>query len=361
MTKMSWKDSVLCKLLEIEYPIIQAPMAGASTPEMAAAAANAGALGSLGCAMYTQEELHYQTRKTQTQTNRSINLNFFVHTPPKHDLEKAQNAKRRLSNWYDGLEAGDIPDAIEKHYPFNLEICEAVISLSPKVASFHFGLPDHEIVAKLKSNNIVILSSATSVKEAIWLEKNGADAIIAQGHEAGGHSGWFLPRGTAEVAGSMALIPRIVDAVNVPVIASGGIMDGRGIAAALMLGATGVQIGTAFLVTPESSVSDAHKKSLLSASGDDTMLSKAFSGRNARTIVNTYANEMAKVADWPDFPIMNTLTGPIRKASAEQNKTDAIALWSGQAVGLINQTTTKDLIEKLIKETENSLNKLTLG
>ena len=253
-------------------------MVGASTPEMAAAAANAGALGSLVCAMYTTDQLHTHTRKTQSLTNKPINLNFFAHTPPGYDTEKADKAKQRLAGWYNDLNAGKIPEAIEKHYPFNSDTCDVVIELSPKVVSFHFGLPDQQIIEKLKSNNILILSSATSEAEAIWLEQNGADAIISQGYEAGGHSGWFLSRGAAEIAGSMALIPRIVDAVNLPVIAAGGIADGRAISASMMLGASGVQIGTAFLATPECAISETHKKSILSANGDDTMFSKAFSG-----------------------------------------------------------------------------------
>ena len=347
-----WKDRRLCDLLEIDHPIIQAPMAGASTPEMAIAAANAGAMGSLGCAMQTAEAVQADMLRVRSGTNRAVNLNFFVHKAPRTNPERAVAAQNRLAHWYDQLDAGDIPAAVETHYPFDSEMCDAVARLAPKAVSFHFGLPDSAMIKTLKAEGIVILSSATSVAEARYLEENGADAIIAQGYEAGGHSGWFLPRRAAEVAGTMALVPRIVDAVSVPVIAAGGIADGRGIAAALMLGAAGVQIGTAFLASPESSASDTHKHSLLAASGDDTMMSKAFSGRHARTLVNKYASEMNKVDDWPDFPVMNTLTGPIRKASAKADSGDAIALWSGQAVGLIRATTTADVISQLVAQTE---------
>ena len=352
---MNWTDRRLCDLFDIDHPIIQAPMAGATTPEMAAAAANAGVLGSLGCAMYGAEKLSEVTHATQGLTNRAINLNFFVHEDPAEDAGKAAKATQRLKDWYDRFDAGDIPEARPTHFPFDADVCQAVLQLSPKVASFHFGLPDPALVANLKDQGIVILSSATTAAEAKWLEQRGVDAVIAQGYEAGGHSGWFLPRGPANTAGTMALVPRIVDAVSVPVIAAGGISDGRGIAAALMLGAAGVQIGTAFLATPECMASNAHKQALLSASGDDTMYSKAFSGRAARSLVNDYSTEMDNVADWPDFPLMNTLTGPIRGASAKQGKPDAIALWSGQAVGLMREETTVQVIERLVAETATVL------
>ncbi len=345
-----WKDRRLCDLLDIDHPIIQAPMAGASTPEMAIAVANAGGMGSLGCAMQTVDQVTHDMHQIRQRTNRAINLNFFVHTPPRINPERAVAAQDRLENWYETLNAGDIPAAVATHYPFNSAMCDAVVRLAPKVVSFHFGLPESSMITTLKTAGIVILSSATSVAEARYLEENGADAIIAQSYEAGGHSGWFLPRGAAEVAGTMALVPRIVDAVNVPVIAAGGIADGRGIAAALMLGAAGVQIGTAFMATPECMASQTHKNALLAASGDDTMMSKAFSGRHARTLVNKYATEMAPVDDWPDFPVMNALTGPIRKASAQADSPDAIALWSGQAVGLIRAASTTEVFEQLLAQ-----------
>lgn len=346
-----WQDKRLCDLLGIEHPIIQAPMAGATTPEMAAAAANAGALGSLGCAMFGPERIRQEAKQTKTLTNRSINLNFFVHASPEMDEDKASVARMNLAPWYDKMAAGDVPDAIEGHFPFNDATCDAVLEVSPKVISFHFGLPDPALVERLRQAGVVVLSSATSVAEAIWLADRGVDAVIAQGYEAGGHSGWFLPRGASNVAGTMALVPRMADAVDVPVIAAGGISDGRGIAAALMLGAAGVQIGTAFLTTPESMVAPVHKAQLLGASGDDTMLSKAFSGRSARTVVNDYASAMDEVRDWPDFPLVNAMTGPLRKTSAENGKPDAVALWSGQAVGLNREATTAETVGRLVEET----------
>lgn len=350
-----WRDSRLLDLLNIEHPIIQAPMAGAATPEMAAAAANAGALGSLGSALMSVDRFRDEVRAARGLTDRPLNANFFVHEPPREDAARADAARGRLTEWYERLDAGPMPDVRATHFPFDAAMCEAVLDLAPKVVSFHFGLPDACLVEALKGAGMVILSTATSVDEARWLEARGADAVIAQGVEAGGHSGWFLPRGPAQVAGTLALVPRVVDAVRVPVIAAGGIADGRGIAAALMLGAAGVQMGTAFLVTPESAVSATHKQALLAASGDDTMVSTAFSGRAARTIVNAYAEAMRAVDDWPDFPLMNTLTGPLRRASAAAGRPDAVSLWSGQAAGLIRQADTAELIGQLVAETREVL------
>ena len=330
-------------------------MAAASTPAMAAAAGNAGALGSLGCAFSSADQLGGDARAVRSASNRSLNLNFFVHVRPRVDDAKIHRARGRLAPWYDRLDLRAAPEPAETHLPFDAAICDAVIVAAPKVASFHFGLPDAALIGRLKDAGIVVVSSATSVAEARWLEAHGADAVIAQGHEAGGHSGWFLERDGADVAGTLALVPRIVDAVRVPVIAAGGIGDGRGIAAALMLGAAGVQIGTAFLATPESRISAAHKAAVLSASGDDTVLSTAFSGRRARTIVNDFALDMAGFDDWPDFPLMNAATAPLRAASAAAGLPDAVALWSGQAVGLVRAGTTSQVVARLVDETVAAL------
>jgi nitronate monooxygenase len=347
-----WPDMRLCTLLDIEHPIIQAPMAGASTPEMASVVANAGGLGSLGCATMTPEVVLASVSKARNLSNRALNLNFFCHKAPVNDVARAVSAQDRLQPWFDDMGIEHMPDAIEGHFPFDAEMCQIVINASPKVVSFHFGLPDATLVACIKDAGIKVLSSATSVAEARWLQAHGADAIIAQGYEAGGHNGWFLARDGGQVAGIMALVPRIVDAVDCPVIAAGGIADGRGIAAAFALGAAGVQIGTAFLATPESSVSNIHKQTIVTATGDDTQFSRAFSGRAARTVVNKYSREMEDVTDWPDFPIMNTLTGPLRAASAKSGNKDAVALWSGQGVGLVHESTTKHVFDTLIEQAQ---------
>lgn len=348
---MSWNNNRLCELLGTKHPIIQAPMAGATSPQMVVAACNAGGLGSLGSAEYTSDKLIAEFDYIRAHTNAPFNANFFTHAEPKDEAQKSAKARERLKPWYDQYNLGRVPDAKPISRSFHKEICDTICDLKPDIVSFHFGLPDAKLVDQIKSCSIKILCSATSVKEAIWLEQNGVDAIIAQGFEAGGHSGWFMDRNGADLTGIMALVPRIVDAVSVPVIAAGGIMDGRGIVAALVLGASGVQMGTAFISSPESLLSDVHKKAASQASGDDTVHSTAFSGRKARSIVNKYATEFADITDWPDFPIGNTLSKPLRKASSDRGLPDAMSLWAGQAVGLNQSKSTAEIIEDVVRET----------
>lgn len=345
-----WPDTRLCDLLGIRHPIIQAPMAGASTPDMAIAASRAGALGSLGCAMMTPGAIIDAGRAVRAGTNGSVNLNFFCHKAPEDDPLRSARAVEFLQPWYDRLGAGPVLPPRETHVPFGADECDAVLATGANVASFHFGLPDPALVDRLKAEGVVILSTATTAAEARWLEQRGVDAVIAQGFEAGGHQGSFLAREGADPTGTIALVPRLVDAVSVPVIAAGGITDGRGIAAAFMLGAAGVQVGTAFLATPECASPAVHKRAVLEASGDETMLSRGFSGAPARTIVNDYARAAANIDDWPDFPLMNAATGPIRKASANAGLGDAVSLWSGQGAGLVRAETTAQVVDRLAAE-----------
>lgn len=352
---MAWHDTPLARLLNIDYPIIQAPMAGATTPAMAAAAANAGAMGSLGCAMLSAQTMTAELRAAQALTNRSLNVNFFVHARPMPDATLNRAVAERMAPWHDRLGAGDPVVPADTIPAFDAAMCDAIIACGPRGASFHFGLPEATLVDRLKAAGILILSTATSAAEARWLEAHGADAIIAQGAEAGGHNGWFLPREGADLAGTMALVPRVVDAVSLPVIAAGGIADGRGVAAALMLGAAGVQVGTAFLATPECASPEVHKQAVVAATGDDTMATRAYSGRLARGIVNDFSREMAAYRDWPDFPMMNAATGPLRAASIKAGLPDAVALWSGQGAGLVRAETTSQVVARLVAETGAAL------
>jgi len=353
-----WKDRRLTNLLDIEHPIIQAPMAGASTPEMAAAAANAGCLGSLGCAMMSAGVYTKTYNATRAMTNGALNMNFFCHNEPEINQDKIAAATERLKPYYDELGMEEMPEAKPTHFPFGGDVADAVIASVPNIVSFHFGLPDLAYVEALKQKGVKILSTATTVKEAQDLETKGVDAIIAQGWEAGGHHGFYLEENTAGI-GTMALVPQLVDAVSVPVIAAGGIADGRGIAAAMALGAAGVQIGTAFMTCGESSVPDAHQASLMASDGSNTALTKAFSGRPARGIQNRYLKDLLPVEqELPDFPLMNTLTGPLRKKSAENNAPDFIAQWSGQAVGLNRKTTVSELINDLVEETKLAIKRI---
>lgn len=355
---MNLNNNRLLDLLNVKYPIIQAPMAGASTPAMAAAAANSGCLGSLGCAMMNADTYKETYNQTRALTNGALNMNFFCHAEPELDAAKIDKAQVQLQSYYEKLGLGNMPNAVPTHFPFGGEVAEAVIETAPNIVSFHFGLPDLKYVKALKEKGSIILCSATTVNEAKDLEAKGVDCIIAQGWEAGGHHGFYLKDKTAGI-GTMALVPQLVDAVTVPVIAAGGIADGRGIAAALALGASGVQIGTAFLTCEESSVPEVHQNSLMASDGSNTSLTKVFSGRPARGIENQYMNDLAGVEDeLPDFPLMNTLTGPLRKKSALEQSPDFVAQWSGQAVGLNRKSTTKDLIDRLISETETVIKKL---
>lgn len=353
-----WSDRRLCDLLGIEHPIIQAPMAGSDTPALAAAVANAGGLGSIGCAMMSPERFRAVHAETAAATNRALNMNFSTHASPGYDEQKSARARALLAPFFMEMNLGEVPEVTETNLPFGEAVFEAVLEARPRIVSFHFGLPEQRFVTALKAAGSVILCSATTPNEARDLEARGVDAIIAQGWEAGGHHGYYLTDKGAEI-GTMALVPRIVDAVRVPVIAAGGIADGRGIAAALALGAAGVQIGTAFLTCTEAGIPAPHRAALMAADGSDTRPTTAFSGRPARGVVNRYMTAMAAhEGDLPDFPLMNTVTGPLRKASAEAGSPDFIALWSGQAVGLNRQGTAAELVEALVAETRAVLGRI---
>jgi nitronate monooxygenase len=356
-----WPDTRLTELLGIEHPIIQAPMASAATTAMAAAAANAGCLGSLGCAFMTPESYRAALDQVRGATNRRINVNFFCHRPPFFDDQKAAAAQARLMPFFLELGLGEMPEVAPINFPFGEEMFEAVRATRPGVVSFHFGLPEQRFVDALKGDGALILCSATTPAEARDLEARGVDAIIAQGWEAGGHQGHYLSERPAGI-GTLALVPQVVDAVRVPVVAAGGIADGRGIAAALALGAAGVQIGTAFLTTAETGVAPAHVEALMAADGAQTAMTRAFSGRPARGLVNRYVRELAAHEDsLPDFPLMNTLTAPLRKAGGESGNPDFLALWSGQAVGLNRRGSVAELVERLVAEAQAAMRRLSAG
>jgi nitronate monooxygenase len=353
-----WPDRRLCDLLGIEHPIIQAPMAGSDSPALATAVANAGGMGSIGCAMMTPERIRAVHAETRAATNRAINLNFFAHRPPGEDEQKAARARALLAPYFMELDLGEVPEVVETNLPFGEAVFEALMDARPRVASFHFGLPDQNYVEALQEVGTLILCTATTPSEARALEARGVDAIIAQGWEAGGHHGFFLGPTGAQM-GTMALVPQVVDAVGVPVIAAGGIADGRGIAAALALGAAGVQIGTAFLTTAESAAPAPHRAALMASDGSDTRPTRVFSGRPARGVVNRFMTALeAHENDLPDFPLMNTVTGPLRKAGAAAGSPDFVSLWSGQAVGLNREGTAAELMAALVEETRAAMARL---
>ena len=351
-----WPKTPLTDLLGIEVPIIQAPMAGVSTPALAAAVSNAGGLGSLGLAFHTPEAFRDAMAETRQATNRPVNANFFVHDPPHRDPAREERFMKLLDPYYEELGIAERPALAAPMEPFGEAMLEAVLEAGLAVVSFHYGLPKPAHLAAVKRSGAVVLSSATTVSEAKILAEQGADAIVAQGFEAGGHRGTFAVAHEAAQVGTMALVPQIVDAVDVPVIAAGGIADGRGIAAALTLGAGAAQMGTAFISCPESAARDAYRAALRDLSDDGTRLSPAVSGRPARWMLNRYVAEMAKHPDSiPDYPLPSSQTGPLTAASIERGAGDYANMLAGQAAALNRELPAAELLEVLISETEAAL------
>ncbi len=340
----------LTDLLGIELPIVQAPMAGAMDAEMVIAASEAGGLGSLPCAMLTAETMRAQLRIIRQRTAKPINVNFFCHTPPVVDAEREARWKSRLAGYYRelGLDPA-APTPPSSRAPFDDATCGVVEELRPEVVSFHFGLPERRLLDRVKAIGAKVLSSATTVAEARWLEEHGCDAVIAQGSEAGGHRGVFLGSEISTQPGTLALVPQVVDAVKVPVIAAGGIADARGVAAALVLGAAGVQVGTAYLFTPEAKVSALHRAALKSARDDMTALTNVFTGRPARGIVNRIMREAGPMAsEAPAFPLAGGALAPLKAKAEAQGSGDFSSLWSGQAAALGREMPAGELTRSLI-------------
>jgi nitronate monooxygenase len=278
-----WPDTRILDLLGIELPIIQGPMAGATQSSMVIAVSNAGGLGSMPAALLSIEQLREELKTIRQHSQRPLNVNFFCHHSPPVDEQRAQDWKNLLEPYYRELGVDfDAPTPVSNRAPFDHASCEVVEEFRPEVVSFHFGLPEKSLLDRVKATGAKVLSSATTVEEAIWLEQHGCDAIIAMGYEAGGHRGMFLSDDLSSQVGTFALVPQVVDAVKVPVIAAGGIADARGVAAAFMLGASAVQVGTAYLFTPEAKVSASHHKALLTAKESETAVTNIFTGRPAR-------------------------------------------------------------------------------
>ncbi|WP_322517387.1 nitronate monooxygenase family protein [Rhodopseudomonas palustris] len=331
-----WPDRRLLDLFDIEFPFVLAPMAGAMDTELAIAVARGGALASLPCAMLTADKVREQVGIFRQQVSAPINLNFFCHTPTAADPAREAVWKQRLGAYYQefGLDPA-APVAGANRAPFDAAMCELVEELKPAAVSFHFGLPDEPLLQRVKDAGCRVLASATIVREAIWLEERGADLIIAQGAEAGGHRGMFLTETIAEQPGLFALLPQVVDAVRVPVIAAGGIADGRGVAAALALGACGVQIGTAYLRCPESRISAPARAALAQATDASTVITNVMTGRPARGVANRVMREIGPLsADAPAFPHAASALAPLKAAAEKLGRTDFTNLWAGQAVRL---------------------------
>ena len=357
-----WPNRELLNLIGIDLPIIQAPMAGANGSAMAIAVSEAGGLGSLPCAMLDAAKVRAEIGAIRRQTAKPVNVNFFCHKPAAPDPDRDAAWKRHLAAYYEelGLDASASAPAVNR-VPFDEAMCEIVEDLKPEVVSFHFGLPVKPLFGRVKAVGCRVLASATTVEEARWLEENGCDAIIAQGYEAGGHRGMFLTGEIATQAGTCALVPQVVDAVKVPVIAAGGIADGRGVAAAFALGAAGAQIGTAYLFTPESLISDLHRTALGAARDDSTALTNLFSGRPARGQMNRLMREIGPMSDLaPAFPTAGGALAPLKAAAEARGASDFTSLWSGQAAGLCHETGATDLTRRLAEDAARRLQELAL-
>ncbi|MGQ9425270.1 NAD(P)H-dependent flavin oxidoreductase [Gilvimarinus sp. F26214L] len=321
----------LCSLLGIELPVIQAPMAGVQDGALARAVSGAGGLGSLPCAMLDRDTL-FREAQALKETGLPFNLNFFCHVLPEPQ-------PRQLRDWHNALatyfsELGIDPDTIPAgpgRRPFDAAAAEVVEAVRPAVVSFHFGLPKPDLLSRVKSAGAKVLVSATTVEEARWLEEHGADAIIAQGLEAGGHRGLFLHDDLNTQMGTFALLPQVVAAVNVPVIAAGGIASPASVRAAMQLGAAGVQAGSAYLLCPEATTGPLHREALQSPAAALTAVTNVFTGRPARGIVNRIMRELGPISPAaPDFPLATTAVAALRRKAEASGSSDFTPLWAGQ-------------------------------
>jgi nitronate monooxygenase len=339
----------LQELLGIELPIIQAPMAGAQGSALAVAVSNVGGLGSLPCAMLSPEAMRSELAAIRAQTDKPFNVNFFCHTPPEFSTEREAAWRAVLSPYFEafGIDASSIAGGPGRA-PFSHEAADVLDEFKPPVVSFHFGLPAADLLARVRAWGSKVLSSATTVEEALWLEAQGCDAIIAQGLEAGGHRGHFLSDDLTAQVGTFALLPQIVQAVKVPVIAAGGIADAQGVAAAMQLGAAGVQVGTAYLLCPESTTSAVHRAALKSEAARHTALTNLFSGRPARGIVNRVMRELGPMSPAvPEFPLGSSAIAPLRARAESRGRGDFSPLWSGQNASGCKEISAADLTREL--------------
>lgn len=339
----------LQELLGIQLPIIQAPMAGAQGSALAVAVSNAGALGSLPCAMLSLDAMRNELATIKAGTRKPFNVNFFCHTPPAPSTEREAAWRATLAPYYKeyGIDVDTIP-AGPGRAPFSPEAADVLDEFKPSVVSFHFGLPSPQLLARVRTWGSKILSSATTVEEARWLEAQGVDAIIAQGLEAGGHRGIFLSEDLSTQVGTFALLPQMVRSVKLPVIAAGGIADAKGVAAAMALGAAGVQIGTAYLLCPEATTSVVHRAALKSEAARHTALTNLFTGRPARGIVNRIMKELGPVrTDAPAFPFATAAIAPLRIKAESQGSGDFSPLWSGQNASGCKEVRAAELTREL--------------
>lgn len=351
--------TVLTERLGLAHPIIQAPLAGGGdTPALVAAVSEAGGFGSIGAAYLTPEQIAAACAAVRAKTRRPFGINLFAPQPPPPLDVEASSAVSRVAPFFAqlGLAAPTAP--LPPVSGFDAQLA-AAIDGGALLFSFTLGMLPAAAFAAIKAKGLVLAGTATTVDEAVALERAGVDVVVAQGSEAGGHRGTFdHAKADSSLIGTLALVPQIVDAVRVPVVASGGIMDGRGIAAALALGAGAAQLGTAFLTCDEAGVPDAYKHAILDAHEDQTRVTRAFSGRAARGIVNRFMREIDAAGDVLPFPLQNSLTRPLRTAAATLGRAEFLSLWAGQGVRMARRQTAADLVAALAKETDDAITRL---
>lgn len=358
---MSQRGNLLEKL-QLQHPIVQAPLAGGGdTPELVAAVCNAGALGFIGAAYLDPRQILEAARAVRAKTSRPFGINLFAPLPAGEAPADPERALSRLAPYFAelGLPAPSLPAKVHNNFADQFA---SVLESGAAVFSFTFGLLPSDAIANLHERGFFVAGTATTVDEAVGLETAGVDAIVTQGSEAGGHRGTFSGDFEKGMVGTISLVPQVVDAVGVPVIASGGIMDGRGIAAALALGASAVQLGTAFLTCQESGIPECYREAILHTHEDQTRVTRAFSGRPARGIVNRFMNEVERGARDKDailpFPLQNAATRPLRSAAAKSGRAEFLSLWAGQGVRLARRQSAAELIERLARETEAAIGQL---
>ncbi len=320
------------ELLGTELCIIQSPMAGVQGSNLAIAVSEAGGLGSLPCGMLSIDQIVSEIKLIKAATNKPFNLNFFCHESFPFNQQRQAIWRNKLKPYFDELGLGmDFSAGGAKRVPFSHEIADAIESFSPEFISFHFGLPDNDLLDRVKRWGTKVVSSATTVEEALWLESRGVDGIIAQGIEAGGHRGMFLSKDISTQMGLVALLAQTVNRVNVPVIAAGGIADSRSVQSCLQLGATAVQVGTAYLLCQEAQTSALHRQALKQEQSQHTALTNIFSGKPARGIVNRAMRELGYISSSvPEFPFASIEMTELRKKAESQGMDDFTPLWCGQ-------------------------------
>lgn len=349
-----WPASPLRDRLGLAHPIVLAPMAGAGGVALAIAVAKAGGLGSLPCGMASPEQIEREVAAFREAVSAPLNLNFFCHSLGEQVDDSAWRAL--LAPYYAELGVGQ-GDPLPLRRPFSAEWADLVERLRPEVVSFHFGLPAPDLLDRVRSTGTFVVGNATSLAEGRCLAERGVDAVIAQGWEAGGHSGYFLTDAPEQI-GTFALVRLLADALSVPVVAAGGIMDGRGIAAALALGASAVQLGTAFVGSPESLIAEPYRRALASGRAEHTVMNNLISGRLARGIPNRLVAELGPVrAEAPAYPHASTALAPLRRAAEAQGRDDFTPLWAGQGAPLARTQPAADIMQRLVQDALKELNR----